>query len=334
MNLKKIGILTAFAVSVVMAQDAAPAAVAPVATTESAAPAEATAPVAETPVATAAVPAQEPAEVVPQAVTEVEPMAVRGADAAQPVQKKKKKFVYRPVYNPSEVEHLGRPVKAIYVSEPVVADTIDMNQLRGLVPIKFTFGLQGFIGAGYLSYDNGYYDYEYDSYSGLTWNVGAFALFPLDEYNMAFKAGVLFEHSKVRSSFEAYDKDKGGVSEWRTSFSQYRISIPLLLSLKAARSSIHLDIGIQPSIAVADKFKLKNSKDKSVGGTYDMMDNESREPLDWSIVLGLGFRVNRYVGFDARFNWGIDNMYDDFNEWRINDLTSKSFAIGATFYAF
>lgn len=325
MNLKYIGILSAFAASVVMAQEAAPAA-------ETSVPAQSA---VETPVveAPAAAPAKESAEVSAQAVPEAEPMAVRGADAAQPVQKKKK-FVYRPVYRPGEVEHLGRPVKTIYVSEPVVADTIDMNQLRGLVPIKFTFGLQGFIGAGYLSGDNGYYDYEYDSYSGLTWSVGAFALFPLDEYNMAFKAGVLFEHSKVRSSFETYDKDKESVSEWRASFSQYRISIPLLLSLKAARSRIHLDVGIQPSIAVADEFKLKNSKDKSVGGTYDMMDNESREPLDWSIVLGVGFRVNRYVGFDARFNWGIDNMYDDFNEWRINDLSSKSFAIGATFYVF
>ena len=325
MNLKYIGILSAFAASVVMAQEAAPDA-------ETSVPAQSAveAPVVEAP---AAAPAKESAEVSAQAVPEAEPMAVRGADAAQPLQKKKK-FVYRPVYRPGEVEHLGRPVKTIYVSEPVVADTIDMNQLRGLVPIKFTFGLQGFIGAGYLSGDNGYYDYEYDSYSGLTWSVGAFALFPLDEYNMAFKAGVLFEHSKVRSSFETYDKDKESVSEWRASFSQYRISIPLLLSLKAARSRIHLDVGIQPSIAVADEFKLKNSKDKSVGGTYDMMDNESREPLDWSIVLGVGFRVNRYVGFDARFNWGIDNMYDDFNEWRINDLSSKSFAIGATFYVF
>lgn len=325
MNLKYIGILSAFAASVVMAQEAAPAVEASVM-----AQSAVEAPVAEA----SAAPAQEPAEVAAQAVPEAEPTAVRGADAAQPVSKKKKKFVYRPVYTPSDIVPSGRPVKAIYISEPVVADTIDMNQLRGLVPMKFTFGLQGFIGAGYLSGDNGYYDYEYDSYSGLTWNVGAFALFPLDEYNMAFKAGVLFEHSKVRSSFETYDKDKGSSSELRASFSQYRISIPLLLSLKAARSSIHLDVGIQPSIAVADKFKLKDSKDKSFGGTYDMMDNESREPLDWSIVLGIGFRVNRYVGFDARFNWGIDNMYDDFNEWRINDLTSKSFAIGATFYAF
>ena len=328
MNLKYVGILSVFAASVVMAQETAPVAaesVTPAVSAEAPAPSAVSTP--------AAAPAQEPvAEAVPQAVPEVEPAAVRGADASQPVQKKsKKKFVYRPVYEPREVEHFGRPVKTVYISEPVTADTIDMNQLRGLVPMQFTFGLQGFLGAGYLSGDNGYY--EYDNYSGLTWNVGVFALFPLDEYNMALKAGVMFEHSKVRCSFEEFDKD-GNAGEWRASFSQYRISIPLLLSLKAARSSIHFDVGVQPSIAVSDKFKLKNSKDKSVGGTYDMMDNESREPLDWSIVLGVGFRVNRYVGFDARFNWGIDNMYDDFNEWRVNDLTSKSFAIGATFYAF
>ena len=328
MNLKYIGILSAFAASVVMAQETAPVAaesVAPAVSAEASAPSAVAAPTAA--------PAQESvAEAAPvQAAPEAEPIAVRGADAAQPVQKKKK-FVYRPVYTPGEVENLGRSVKAIYISEPVNADTIDMNQLRGLIPMKFTFGVQGFIGAGYFSGDNG--RYEDDFYSGLTWSVGAFALFPLDEYNMALKTGVMFEHSKVRSSFDEYDKDKGTVGEWRASFSQYRIAIPFLLSLKAARSSFHLDVGIQPSFAVADKFKLKNSKDKSVGGTVDMMDNDCREPLDWSIILGFGIRVNRYVGFDARFNWGIDNMYDDYDGWAINDLTSKSFTIGATFYAF
>ena len=322
MNLKFIGILTSFAVSAVMAQDATPVAAA-----------ETTAPAQTAVEASVVAPAQESvAEAAPlQVAPEVEPMAVRGADAAQPVQKNAvKKFVYRPVYTPGEVEHRGHPVKAYYVSGPVSADTIDMNQLRGLVPMQFTFGLQGFIGAGYLSGDQGYYDY--DSYYGLTWSVGAFALFPLDEYNMAFKTGVLFEHSKVRTSFSDYDKES--IGEVRATFSQYRISIPLLLTLKAAKSRMHFDVGVQPSFAVADKFKLKYSKDNSHGGTYDMMDNESREPLDWSIVLGFGFRVNRYVGFDARFNWGLNNMYDDFDVWPVNDLTAKSFTVGASFYVF
>lgn len=327
MNLKYIGILSAFAASVVMAQETAPVAAESVAPAEISAPAPAAAPAPE------ATPVQESvAEAAPvHAASEVEPMAVRGADAAQPVQKKTvKKFVYRPVYTPSEVEYPSRPVKAYYVSHPVTADTIDMNQLRGLVPMQFTFGLQGFIGAGYLSGDNGYYDY--DSYYGLTWSVGAFALFPLDEYNMALKTGVFFEHSKARCSFSEYDKES--VGEMRATFSQYRISIPLLLTLKAAKSRLHFDVGVQPSLAVADKFKLRNSKDRSHNATYDMMDNESREPLDWSIILGFGFRVHRYVGFDARFNWGLSNMYDDFDAWPVNDLTSKSFTIGATFYVF
>ncbi len=322
MNLKFIGILTSLAVSAVMAQDAAP-----VAAVEATAPAQTEIETSEVAPARESVAEPAPLQVAP----EVEPMAVRGADAAQPIQKKAvKKFVYRPVYTPSEVEHRGHPVKAYYVSSPVSADTIDMNQLRGLVPMQFTFGLQGFIGAGYLSGDQGYY--EYDSYYGLTWSVGAFALFPLDEYNMAFKTGVLFEHSNVRCSFS--DVDKESIGEVRATFSQYRISIPLLFTLKAAKSRLHLDVGIQPSIAVADKFKLKYSKDKSRGSTHDMMDNESREPLDWSLVFGFGFRVNRYVGFDARFNWGLNNMYDNFDVWPVNDLTAKSFNVGATFYVF
>ena len=117
------------------------------------------------------------------------------------------------------------------------------------------------------------------------------------------------------------------------SFSQYRICVPLLLSLKSAKSNLYFDVGVQPAFSVSDKIKVRSS-DKSTSFNEDMMEEEYRQGMDWSIVLGVGFRVNRYVGFDARFNWGIDNMYDDFNEWRINDLSSKSFAIGATFYVF
>ena len=165
----------------------------------------------------------------------------------------------------------------------------------------------------------------------LVWSAGAFALFPLDEYNMAIKAGVMFEHDKVLNTYNYVYKETYG--EYRVTFSQYRISLPILLSLKSARSSIFFDVGVQPSFATADKFKLKAS-DKSVNIKEDMMDNDCRSAIDWSIVFGLGIRANRYVGFDARFTWGINNQYEDYNGWAVNNLSSKSFTVGATFYAF
>ncbi len=332
MNLKYAGILTAFAVSAVMAQNTAPVA-------ETAAPAPA--PVAEVaPVQAEPVVEQTPAqaedkftqaekELAPETLFS-EPTAVRGADAAKPVQKKTtKKFVYRPVYSPSEIETSNGPVKTVYVSEVARADTIDMDQLRGLIPLKFTFGLQGFIGSAFLSGDNGHY--EYDRYSGLTWSVGAFALFPLDEYNMAFKTGALFEHNKVGNSYSEVYKENYG--EYRFSFSQYRISLPLLFSLKSARSNLYFDVGVQPSFAISDTFKMKSS-DKKINAKEDMLDNDYRSVIDWSIIFGFGIRANRYVGFDARFCWGINNQYDDYNAFGINNLTSKSFNVGATFYVF
>lgn len=332
MNLKYAGILTAFAVSAVMAQNTAPAA-------EVAAPAPA--PVAEVaPVQAEPVVEQTPAqaedkftqaekELAPETLFS-EPTAVRGADAAKPVQKKTtKKFVYRPVYSPAEIEPSRGNVKTIYVSEVASADTIDMDQLRGRIPLKFTFGIQGFVGNAFLSGDNG--RYEYDRYSGLTWSAGAFASFPLDEYNMAFKTGVLFEHDNVSNSYVGQVEDK--VGEWRMSFSRYRISLPLLLSLKSARSSFFFDVGVQPSFAVSDIFRMKAS-DKSVNIKEDMMDNDCRSAIDWSIVFGFGIRANRYVGFEARFIWGLNNQYDDYNPWPVNNLSTKAVSVGATFYAF
>lgn len=326
MNLKYTGILTAFAVSAVMAQNEAPAPVA------EAAPVQVEQAVEQAPAPAEDKFTQVEKELAPETLFS-EPSAVRGADAAKPVQKKPtKKFVYRPVYSPAEIESRNGNVKTIYVSEVASPDTIDMDQLRGRIPLKFTFGLQGFVGSAFLSGDNG--RYEYDRYSGLIWNVGAFALFPLDEYNMAFKTGVLFEHDKVTNSYnDTYNETFG---EYRTSFSQYRISIPLLLSLKSANSSFFFDVGLQPSFAVADKFKLKSSdqtSSKAVNIKQDMMENDYRSAIDWSIVFGFGIRANRYIGFDARFVWGLNNQYDDFNAWPINNLSSKAISVGATFYA-
>jgi hypothetical protein len=321
MNLKCTGILTALAVSAVMAQEAAPvesAPVAPAPAAEQAAPA----------------PSEDKFTAVEQELAPEnlfsEPTAVRGENAAKPVaQKTTKKFVYQPVYSPAEVETSGGVVKTIYVSEVPSADSMDMDKLRGLIPWQFTFGVQGFVGGSFLTGDNG--RYEYDDYSGLAWSAGAFALFPLDEYNMAIKTGIMFEHDKVLNTYNYVYKETYG--EYRVSFSQYRISIPLLLSLKGARSNIFFDVGVQPSFATADKFRLKSS-DKTVNIKEDMMDNDSRSAIDWSIVFGLGIRANRYVGFDARFVWGINNQYEDYNGWAVNNLSSKSFTVGATFYAF
>lgn len=347
MNLKCTGILAALAVSAAMAQDAAPAAtVAPVEPAPVATPAAPVVAPAEA-VASEAAPVQEAVsqESTPDKFTAVEqelapenlfaePAAVRGENAAKPVVKQTtKKFVYRPVYSPAEIESRGGSVKTIYVSERVSADTIDMDQMRGLIPLKFTFGLQGFIGSAFLSGDNG--RYEYDRYSGLAWSVGAFAVFPLDEYNMAFKTGVMFEHDKVNNSYNDVYKETYG--EFRATFSQYRISVPLLLSLKSAKSNLFFDVGVQPSFATADDFKLKSSgvaSDKAVNIKEDMMDNDCRSVIDWSIVFGFGIRANRYVGFEARFSWGINNQYDDYGAWPINNLSSKSISVGATFYAF
>lgn len=331
MNLKYVGILSAFAVSAVMAQAPAEQAalVAPAPIAEPVV--EQTAPAPAPEVAPAPAPEVAPTPVQEAPVNEVaEPTAVRGADAAKPVPSKKKKFVYRPVYTPSEVETSGHPVKTIYVTEKARDHVVDSDDLRGLVPMKFNFGVQGFVGTDMLSGDNG--RYQYDRYYGMTWSAGVFAIFPLDEYNMGFKTGIMFEHSKVSNSFNEVYKEAFG--EWRISFSQYRLSIPLLLSLKAARSSFSFDLGVQPSFALADKFRMNYSKDKSMNRKDDMMDNDCRQALDWSLVFGLSLRANRYVGFDARINWGINSMYDGYDGYGINNLSSTSFTVGATFYAF
>jgi hypothetical protein len=49
--------------------------------------------------------------------------------------------------------------------------------------------------------------------------------------------------------------------------------------------------------------------------------------------------ANQYLGFDFRFNIGISNLYDTDNSesmklFEVDDLSSTSFLLGASFYLF
>lgn len=207
-------------------------------------------------------------------------------------------------------------------------DTVTLDQLRGLVPMQFTVGIQGFIGYYSLTGDNDHY--SYDEYDGMTWRAGAFALFPLNEYTMGFKVGVLFERSTASNSYWGTVKDK--YDSWHIKFVQSKIDIPILFSLKHAKSSFMFDVGVQPSFAVMDDFKLKVDSDDKLGGKRDMMDHDYRNSIDWSLVMGLSIRANQYIGFDFRIDWGFSDMYDYFNEWKVDDLTSYALTLGFSFY--
>lgn len=341
--------LTAFA----MAQEAAPVA-------EAAAPAPETAAVQEAAPAEAApaVPAQEPAAATepaaetapeaPQAVAQ-EPAPAQDASTGSATETAPVETAApapQPEPQPAPVADEGdmpapkavrgvdaesQPVYGAQTTAPVettVRETRVYRLKAEPIPMKFSFGVQGFAGMNTL-FDNNW-DFE-ESYDGIAWKAGLFAVVPLNEYTMGFKIGALFDHSEASASY-SYGSDYS--KEAHVKFKMDRVTIPLLFMLKSMYSNFSFDFGMQVSVPVQDTFKYSYEKADGtpVNGNADMIDLDYRNSMDFALLLGLSIKANNYLSFDIRYECGISNAYDGVPGWRINELTSNTFLFGISFY--
>ena len=313
------------------AEPAAEQAAAP-ATEQAAAPEQTAAP-AEAPAAEAA-PTEEAAA----------PMAVRGGEApaasSAPVPEQEaapaaaapaptQTVVYRTVYSSEPVELSGTKVHTVYVSPTDAQVSTSFDDLRGLIPMKWSLGVQGFIGSYhmYSSYSDDYYLHDYD---GLTWRAGLVGIIPVTDYTIGVKVAALFEQSEAKASGHTARYSLKG------KFKQRKIDVPVLFAFKAPRSSLMFEIGTQASMAIKDEFRATIDGKTS---RLDMLDKDFRNTIDWDIVCGFSIMANQYLGFDFRFNIGISNLYDTDNSesmklFEVDDLSSTSFLLGASFYLF
>lgn len=324
------------------------------ATAPAAQPAESAAPVAAVeepaaPAPAAEAPAPAPSEVVaePSEQPAVEPApALQEAPIAAPVEAQAAPVTEDDLYGdmpaPAAVRGVDASTGVVYAEPapaPVVRKTApaarpaEYRPSNEPIPMKFTFGVQGFIGMNTLFSS----DWDVDeSYSGIAWKAGAFALFPLNEYMMGFKVGALFDHSDA-SALYPYSKDK----EVRVKFKMDRISVPMLFVLKSPYSSFTIDFGAQVSIPVRDEFiytyeKYNSESNQTEMQTHnaDMIGLDYRASADFSLLLGLTIKANRYMSFDIRYEYGFSNLYENVPNWRINELSSSTLLIGFSFYAF
>lgn len=286
-----------------------------------------------------------PAEETPAASAAAEeagaPMAVRGGEAPAPSQNAPasepaaaapaptQTVVYRTVYSAEPVELSGTQVRTVYVTQTSAPDSMSFDDLRGLVPMKWSLGVQGFIGSYhmYSSYND---DYNLHDYDGLTWRAGIAGIIPVTQYTIGVKVAALFEQSEAKASGHTPKYSLKG------KFKQRKVDVPVLFAFKAPRSGLMFEIGTQASVAIKDEFRAtidgKTSK-------LDMMDKDFRNTIDWDIVCGFSIMANRYLGFDFRFNIGLSNLYDTDNSeamklFEVDDLSSTSFLLGASFYIF
>ena len=304
-----------------------------------AAPAAATAASAEP--ATAAAPEQAAADAAPAEEPAAEeagaPMAVRGGEAPAPSESAPaaaapaptQTVVYRTVYSAEPVELSGTQVRTVYVTQASAPDSMSFDDLRGLVPMKWSLGVQGFIGSYhmYSSYND---DYNLHDYDGLTWRAGLVGIIPVTQYTIGVKVAALFEQSEAKASGHTPKYSLKG------KFKQRKVDVPVLFAFKAPRSGLMFEIGTQASMAVKDEFRATIDGKTS---RLDMIDKDYRNTIDWDIVCGFSIMANRFLGFDFRFNVGISNLYDTDNSdsmklFEVDDLSSTSFLLGASFYIF
>ncbi|MBO4437607.1 MAG: PorT family protein [Fibrobacter sp.] len=296
--------------------EAAPAAPAqepaaePQAVAQETAPAEVTPAQEAAPVETAAAPAPQ-AEPQPSPVVDEgdmpAPKAVRGVDAES-----------QPAYGANTTA----PV------ETTVRETRVYRLKTDPVPMKFSFGVQAFVGTNTL-FDNNW-DFT-ESYSGVAWKAGLFAVIPLNDYSMGFRIGAMYDHSDASASY-LYSSNLS--KEAHVKFKMDRVSIPLLFMLKSMYSNFSFDFGTQVSVPVQDQFKYSYEKTDGtpVNGNADMIELDYRNSLDFSLLLGLTIKANRYMSFDIRYECGFSNLYEGVPGWRINDLTTSTFLFGISFY--
>ena len=349
MNRKITGILSSLALAVMAyAQDAAtPATAAPVAApaavaepapeaapevvptpaaSEAEAPEAETAPAAVRGADAVAAPVAEPAAVEEPAVT-VAPKAVRGADkqssdeAVQRFRDARNTVYYETVYTGED----GVPVRTVYVAQRDAKDTVTMDKLMGLHPMKFKIGAHGSVGA----YQMAGSDWDSDHYDGMVWKAGLMSIIPLNEYTMGIKVGVLYEQARASESYY--------VNGLPTSFefSQKKIDIPVLFTFKAASSRIYFDLGVEMSVPLYDKLRISytDKKDKKHSSRTNMMD-DYRNSIDWAFAFGFSVMANQYISLDVMANLGMSDLYDGHMNYMNLNLDASSFNVGLTFYPF
>lgn len=307
-----------------VAEENAPVAVRGAESASSAAPAAdvAAAPAESAPAPDASVEAAS-AETAPVAAEDemAAPKAVRGADASGASDASGRTVYYESVYAGEN----GSPVRVLYVSRSAEKDSVTMDELMGLKPMKFKIGAQGFIGSYYMSNS----EWNGEEFDGMSWRAGLMAILPLNKYTMGVKLGVLYEQSEASETYDVNDVATG------FKFCQKKLDVPVLFTFKSPNSRFYFDLGAQLSIPLQDELKISyTDSGKSVKNKVDLIDKDFRNNLDWGFVFGFSVMANDYVSLDIRADVGLSNMY----EGRLGpldlDLSSSTFGVGLTVYPF
>ena len=200
---------------------------------------------------------------------------------------------------------------------------------KNSVPFDFLVGMTMNLGFKVINNETQLSRYEKVErivfFEGAFFQAGASVQWPLLKYHLAVRLGVLFEYAPLYLSEPLYvDDGKGDYKRVTDGYlSQGRIAFPILFAVKPRSSFVSFELGSQISIPLFDNLELDGARDRELDSS-----------MEFSMLLGVGFRVNERIYLDllldAKFYHKFNEKYAD----GLADWSSAAIKAGVTFNPF
>ena len=200
---------------------------------------------------------------------------------------------------------------------------------KNSVPFDFFVGMTLNVGFKVINNETQLNHYEKVErivfFEGAFFQVGASVQWPLLQYHLAVRLGVLFEYAPLFLSEPLYVEDgkRGYKRVTDGGLSQGRIAFPILFAVKPRFSFVSFEFGPQISIPIFDNLELDCARDRELDSS-----------MEFSMLLGVGFRVNERIYLDLLLD---AKFYHKFNEKFADGLahwSSLAIKAGVTFNPF
>ena len=200
---------------------------------------------------------------------------------------------------------------------------------KNSVPFDFLVGMTLNVGFKVINNEKQLSRYEKVErvvfFEGAFFQAGASVQWPLLQYHLAVRFGVLFEYAPLFLSKPLYIEDgKGEYKRVSDGYlSQGRIAFPILFAVKPRSSFVSFELGSQISIPLFDNLELDGARDRELDSS-----------MEFSMLLGVGFRVNERIYLDLLLD---AKFYHKFNEKfadGLADWSSAAIKAGVTFNPF
>lgn len=163
-------------------------------------------------------------------------------------------------------------------------------------------------------------------FQGAPIQFGVAAWIPLNQYNFAFRMGLLYESTYLFCKNDLLFNDPenpGNLKKERGHIIQGRIVVPLVVAIKPRTSPFMFELGTQISIPVMDEYE-----------SVDLMDKGLRASVDVAILLGAHVFLNHYVALDLLWEIQPKKVYDDDFLVGVSDMIAAGIKLGVVFTPF